>query len=260
MKFAVVDGKRREAQPGLSAECADCGAAMIARCGDVRIWHWAHRGGRTCDPWWEPETEWHRAWKNNFPLDWQERSHVAGNGEKHRADVKTESGIVLEFQHSLLHPDERESREIFYPKLVWVVDAKRRKRDTRQFFESLRGPTAPNVPIYSVSVNESALLRDWGASRVPVYFDFGTGEMSDAPRLDTTALWLLVPRNGDGSAYLLPVPRTEFLRIHLAGEPFEEQCADLVERVKVFFRQRALGQPPVGFQRYMAGNKRRRRF
>jgi hypothetical protein len=35
--------------------------------------------------------------------------------------VKTRTGVVLEFQHSFLHSDERQSREKFYPKMVWVV-------------------------------------------------------------------------------------------------------------------------------------------
>src|SRR6267142_346180 len=109
----------------LQAACPVCGTAMIAKCGDIKVRHWAHLGRRTCDHWWEPETVWHRDWKNHFPLSWQERIHSSENGEKHIADVKTGRGVVLEFQHSFLHSNERESREKFYPKLVWVVDALR---------------------------------------------------------------------------------------------------------------------------------------
>jgi hypothetical protein len=233
---------------------------MTAKCGEVRMPHWAHRGRRDCDTWWEPETEWHRAWKNYFPVDWQERSHTSENSEKHRADVKTESGVVLEFQHSFLDSDERMSREIFYPKMVWVVDGQRRKRDRKQFFALLRSPMLvyANVPMYSAPVvDESALLRDWGTSRAPVYFDFGTGEANDTSGFDTTALWRLSPRTRDGRAYLLPVARTEFVRVHLAGEPFDEACAKLGEQMDDYFRQQAR-QPLVGFERYSA--RRRRRF
>src|SRR5262245_33578258 len=109
MRFAVVEGERREAQPGLAAECQVCGHAMIPKCGEYRVWHWAHKGTRTCDPWWESETEWHRAWKNHFPKDWQEIIRWSEDGEKHIADVMTESGIVLEFQHSYLRREEREA-------------------------------------------------------------------------------------------------------------------------------------------------------
>src|SRR5215475_7083918 len=108
MKFAVVGGERSEAQPGLSAECPVCGGAMIAKCGDHRVHHWAHRAACSCDHWWETETEWHRAWKNHFPEDWQEKVRRSQDGEKHIADVETDRGVVLEFQHSFLRRDERE--------------------------------------------------------------------------------------------------------------------------------------------------------
>ena len=262
MKFALVGGERREAEPGLSAACLGCGAAMIPKCGDVRVAHWAHRRTSDCDHWWESETPWHRDWKNHFPKHCQEIIHLSNSGEKHIADVKTESGVVIEFQYSFLHKDERESREKFYPKLVWVVDAARRKRDRKKFFEALRGPLgiSPIVPIYSVSMNESALLRDWGASRVPVYFDFGADKTEETLHFDTDALWRLNPRARGGSAYLVPVPREQFLRIHIKGEPFEKSCADLVELVDSYFRQQTR-QRLAGFERYSVQRaSARRRF
>lgn len=94
---------------------------MIAKCGGHRVWHWAHRGVRVCDPWWEPETEWHRAWKNEFPVDWQEVVHLAQSGEKYVADVRTQGGMVIEFQHSFLKVEERTARESFYRPMIWVV-------------------------------------------------------------------------------------------------------------------------------------------
>ena len=129
-----------EAQPGLTGKCRDCGHAMVAKCGQHRVWHWAHRKSKDCDPWWEQETEWHRSWKNQFPVAWQEIGHTAQSGERHRADVKTESGLVLEFQYSPLSEAERVSREDFYTRLVWVVHANRRLRDRKKFFASLSGP------------------------------------------------------------------------------------------------------------------------
>jgi hypothetical protein len=141
--------------------CPACGAAVIAKCGNVKGWHWAHRGRRTCDPWWEHETEWHRTWKNHVPKDWQEIVHRAESGEKHIADVKTERGVVLEFQHSFVRPDEREARESFYPKMVWVVNGLRLKRDRAQFFASLgAGIVVKLKPLtFSFPLNKGALLR-----------------------------------------------------------------------------------------------------
>ncbi len=67
-------------------------------------------------------TEWHRKWKNCFPIDCREVSHTAENGEIHRADIKTSTGIVIEIQHSSMTDAERISREVFYKNLVWVLD------------------------------------------------------------------------------------------------------------------------------------------
>jgi hypothetical protein len=210
MKFAVVEGKRGEALPGLSATCPSCGNAMIAKCGQLRVWHWSHRGTRTCDRWWEPETEWHRTWKDRFPVEWQEITQWSEDGERHIADVKTESGVVIEFQHSHLRREERESRENFYQRMVWVVDGLRRKQDRSRFFASLAATRVvnPKPLTFWLSLNEHALLREWSASRVPVYFDFGDGsEPGDAQHFPVPVLWLLVPGS---SAYLRPVRKDSF--------------------------------------------------
>jgi hypothetical protein len=116
-------------------------------------------------------------------------------------------------------------------------------------------------PIYSVAISDSALLRDWSASRVPVYFDFGTGETGDTSGFDTTALWRLNPRTQDGNVYLFRVPRAEFVRVHLVGEPYDEQCAGLIEQVDNYFRQQQAPRTLCAFERYSAQRVRaRRRF
>lgn len=124
MQYALIEGERREAIPGAKGSCPTCGAAMVAKCGPRIIHHWAHRGRRNCDPWWENETEWHREWKNSFPEECREVSHTASDGEIHRADIKTLTGIYIEIQHSSMTDAERESREAFYQNLVWVIDGK----------------------------------------------------------------------------------------------------------------------------------------
>ena len=111
MKYALVNDEKTEAVKGASGYCPNCGTELIAKCGEVNVNHWSHKGNRNCDQWWEPETEWHRSWKDNFPKEWQEVIHTnEENGEKHIADVKTDYGWVLEFQHSHINPDERASR------------------------------------------------------------------------------------------------------------------------------------------------------
>lgn len=86
--------------------------------------------------------------------------------------MKTDQGWVIEFQHSYIKPEERQSRDAFYEKLVWVVDATRRKRDAKQFSEALSTGTrlSAEPTLVKVRSDECALLREWTASRVPVFF------------------------------------------------------------------------------------------
>jgi len=59
-----------------------------------------------------------------FPSVHREVSYTAPDGEIHRADVVTQFGIVIEFQHSQMTDAERLSREYFYKNLVWVLDGR----------------------------------------------------------------------------------------------------------------------------------------
>lgn len=227
MKFALANGQRQEAQPSLSGECPCCGRPMVARCGEVRVRHWAHKGRRLCDPWWENETEWHRAWKDHFPADWQEIVHHAEGGERHVADVKTHEGWVIEFQHSNIRPDERRSREAYYQSLIWVVDGMRRERDVAQFSRAWANGRSldPFSSKRRVTYPEGALLRDWAGSRAHVFFDFGDGQ----------ALWWLFPESDDKRAYLQHISRVQFVRIHRENSAHGPSAFDsLVQNFSAF--------------------------
>lgn len=141
MQLAVVNGDRIEAFPGGKAACPTCGAGMLAKCGPRIMHHWAHLGRRNCDPWWENETEWHREWKNCFPLTCREISHTAEDGEIHRVDIKTPTGIYIEVQHSSMTDAERVSREAFYKNLVWIVDG-RSFQNNFDLYHMLPDPTS----------------------------------------------------------------------------------------------------------------------
>ena len=117
-----MDNQRVEAFPGGRGLCPLCGSEVLAKCGPRVMHHWAHYRLKDCDPWWENETPWHREWKNLFPIECREASHTADDGEIHRADIKTPTGIVIEVQHSSMTDAERQSREDFYGNLVWVID------------------------------------------------------------------------------------------------------------------------------------------
>jgi competence protein CoiA len=280
MKFALVDGQRQEAQPKRSGVCPACGSPMVAKCGDVRVHHWAHLVGSDCDPWWEHETEWHRAWKDRFPKEWQERVHQAESGERHIADVKTDQGWVLEFQHSNIHPDERKAREAFYQKLIWIVDGARRERDTTQFFKAFHDGEQVDEKwkMRRISLaNNSALLRDWAGSPAAVFFDFSTcnePEDENLPLFDIFGsnkpvaehLWWLI-QVFEEKAYMVPFSKEMLIQCHipeatkknldfaklsgylraLVGEiarPHQRRPPSDIERA-LQLRQQLFGNPPM---------------
>ena len=251
MKFANIGGHRHEARRGTTASCPSCGSAVVAKCGDIRRPHWAHKGQRTCDPWWENETEWHRSWKNEFLPDWQEIVHTAENGERHVADVKTGIGTTIEFQHSPLNCEERTARETFYQKMVWVVDGARLKLATRQLLERIRLYVQGHPPfiLYVADPDDCALLRDWNASLVPVYLDLGVSQEDGRPDF-----WRCDPIRRNGRIYLAPVPRETFLKVHHEGLDWEAQFSEgvrqIVEHLERAAKPRQPLLPPLGVWRY----------
>lgn len=144
MEFALVEGERRRPEPGLKGDCQFCGQVMVAKCGEVILWHWAHKGRKQCDPWWENEGEWHRAWKALFPSECHEQVRFDSTGEKHIADVLLPSGLVIELQHSPMPLEEMRSREAFYDRMVWIVDAKPFKNHI-SMFNPLPDPSLPQL-------------------------------------------------------------------------------------------------------------------
>ena len=185
VRYAIVDGKRTEAEPRLRGVCQCCGGQTVAKCGEHVVWHWAHRQREDCDPWWESETEWHRSWKDRFPPDWQEVVHCDPvTGEQHIADVKTPHGLVIEIQNSPIRPEEMRSREEFYRSMIWIVNGDRRGADGHRktldsaYFNMGRSIHPVRYKPLSFPVEwhgQSKLLHNWSKASTEVYFDFGDG-------------------------------------------------------------------------------------
>ncbi|WP_196140728.1 competence protein CoiA [Aliikangiella sp. G2MR2-5] len=172
MRFALLEGDRVEASPKLRATCPGCGAEVIAKCGKHVSWHWSHLSRELCDPWWETESEWHRNWKNRFPITWQEvRCQNTRTGEWHIADVKTPSGLVIEFQRSSIHPDEIQLREDFHRSLIWIVDGCKNDFDRFNFSNMLSRPNEDGIAHFNW-FGRSTLFKRWHTTK-PVFIDFG---------------------------------------------------------------------------------------
>jgi len=267
MRFATVDGEKREAEKGLSGICIGCDQPVIPKCGRIKVKHWAHKSSCECDHWWENETEWHREWKNHFAANCQEVRLQAEDGEWHFADVKTAQGWVLEFQNSPISNEERNIRNAFYRTIVWVVNGNRLKRDRERFFKAIeRGPRiCDNPQVIKIFSSESSLIEKWSDCQVPVFFDFG----------EDSFLWCLYPTNSNQWRFVAPVQREDFIACH-QGEKGQLQrflgflqifknvilsyAAQVQMQQQINLQRSILAMPSRGFQRHLDRQRSRRRF
>ena len=210
-RYALVNGVRtdiNDAQSGDLGECEVCHGQLRARKGDVRVPHWAHVSREVCDAWHEIKGEWHVKWQDQFPADWRE-CLVVKEQERHIADIKTEHGLVIEFQHSPMNREEQEKREKFYGNMVWVVDGTRLKNDRTRFIRNANGeikellhPLTRKPTVFWIVFDIKRVFpRSWLNCSVPVLFDFG---------LDS--LFCLLPeRLRQGYALAIEVARGQLL-------------------------------------------------
>lgn len=148
MQYALVGGVKSEPQKGLSGICSGCGKKVIAKCGNLKVHHWAHTSVDKCDSWWENETEWHRDWKSHFRSETREVTfYDSVLNEHHRADVHT-NGITIELQNSPITVEELKSRNEFYDKIVWVVNGKKFKGFS--VFENIPNPESKELVDYNL--------------------------------------------------------------------------------------------------------------
>lgn len=235
MLTADVNGSRSRPLPGIVGKCPFCQSEMIARCGEVRVHHWAHKSKSECDSWWEPETDWHLNWKNEFPLRWQEQILVDQvTKERHIADVLTLAGLTVEVQHSHLEPEERRSREVFYKNMLWIVDGSRLEGNRKK----IQGWNENSVQIIHGEHRTSLFLteraeeifpRDWLQSPSPVCFDYA-GPNSDV-NADQLPLFLLYPGIVHGKRLVEPISRDGLLRSILSEKLDTSAVHEIVQKV-----------------------------
>lgn len=155
MEWALVNELRTKAEKsGTVGICPGCAGEVRAKCGEIVSWHWAHINA-DCDPWSEPETEWHRKWKGYFPPDWQEVTKPP-----HRADVAGPDG-VLEIQRSGISPAEIREREQFYGRMAWLLNG-------HDFWENLEWIKVANN-YYEFRWKHAK--KTWLTSSKPIFID-----------------------------------------------------------------------------------------
>ena len=219
MRFALIDQQVIEAAPGLKAVCPGCLQPVIAKCGTQKIHHWAHASNKNCDNWWEPETAWHRAWKNNYPDSWQEKvHHDEQTGKKHIADIRTTDNLVIEFQHSPLEPAEQDAREQFYKNMIWVVDGGRLKTNFPRFLKGRKDFAPIKEGQYRVDIYPETFPSGWHSRAVPVIFDFSSDSTTHDPLGLTQPLYCLFPHHIGRYGLLAEFSRQTFINTTSNGE------------------------------------------
>lgn len=156
------DINRNKPTPKAQSQCPCCKSKVVAKCGKVMVWHWAHESLEECDASWEPTTQWH--------LDWQSKVHEDLTEiimDNHIADIRLTNGKVVEVQHSNIPVEVVKDRESFYGNMTWIFDG-------RKFFKRLNikekefdGETSHG---FKFKQPRHYILE---ARKYPFYIDFG---------------------------------------------------------------------------------------
>jgi len=150
----------QNSDPDVPSLCPDCKDPLIARRGDVMVWHWAHKAGSSCGCG-AGETKWHLAWKHGYNdfQQWSVEVPITIDGKMYRADaMNTETGKIREFVHSLSasyiqkHLDLKQAGY----DVLWILDGdkftsvkKKRvgKPDQSRMYQKFMKPTARDLCI-----------------------------------------------------------------------------------------------------------------
>lgn len=216
MLYALLDNIKTEAFPKSKAKCPLCRKEVYSRCGDVNEWHWAHLNEKSCDNWFEPETEWHKNWKKLFGKELTEVI-IIKNGKKHIADIQTKDKIVIELQNSSISKSIITKREKFYgERMIWIINGESFKsnfdiispNNSKLFFGVSQGHVHKKLGILIKKGYDFFIWkwskRSWDVLERPVFIDFG----------DENLFWV---KDGMGTnyGYGKNVSKVDFLKKYL---------------------------------------------
>ena len=158
----LYDSLRQRATPKATSTCPCCRTALIAKCGSVKIHHWAHESLIDCDEWYEGISDWHLSYQGYVKEDCREV--VVGD---HRADIKLSSGKVIELQHSPITPEVVAERELHYGHMIWIFDAEKWKKNF------MMKSSSPDRMYFRWKRAHKGVL----ACEKPIFFDLGNDEI-----------------------------------------------------------------------------------
>lgn len=273
MRFALVSNQRQEATPKTKGICPACDKLVIAKCGERKQWHWAHKIVLGCkNDRWENEGQWHRNWKNQFPKEWQERPRNFNN-EKHIADIETPQGLVIEIQHSNIELEEKESREKAYNKMIWLVDGTSSIGAFALFKKNINIENKNLV--YEIEKEQRIYVihpRESFNSSKPIVFDFlGEREEKNATDIEKY-LYFVLPTNkkskiqNDFLEFIFRMPRKDFVPM-IMNDKWEDlyfrvlcHIDAYIEREKIIKQKTVNNNEKPYVYEEENSNKRRKRY
>lgn len=133
IRYAIdEEGKRVFVDNAYSKEklfCPICNKTVFPRKGVIRIHHYAHTRGHSCNDSWkyEDKTQWHIDWQAMFTEESRECTVSDSKNHRHLADVFWEnSNTVIEFQHGPITNKCFDKRNKYFTslgnKVIWVFD------------------------------------------------------------------------------------------------------------------------------------------
>jgi len=174
MLIAITDDNIDvRATPHQTAHCKYCNGEVISKCGDINVWHWAHKVKCIYES--EPETEWHIKWKsiaenNGLEIEYKIKDHITDA-------IDHKNRICYEFQHSPITKFEIMRRALTYKSLgytpCWIFDY-RVKIDSEQLI--LTYIKSNNIVKFQQKWNKKTItdvFRDTSTVYGKKYFDVG---------------------------------------------------------------------------------------
>ena len=126
MLYAILDGVKSPAIPDANGICPICKKEVFSRCGQVYVWHWAHRAHKGCisDSFVRPDSFFYVMWKKFFGAEKSEIL-IHKKGEVHIADIVSKDDLVIMLYDSRISKKIISNIEDFFgERMFWVIDAK----------------------------------------------------------------------------------------------------------------------------------------
>ena len=200
MLFALLNNKRVQPSRNINgAVCPLCRTEMTAKCGEIRVHHWAHKNKINCDHWLEDDSPWRWSWMGRFPDDWCEHV-ITHEGEKHLADIQTPKNTIILLHQSRLTPEIVREREKFYQTPVWILNAGRFKNHTKRLLSHFEKKHFRQFGIeknvYFLSCfYEDTLPQAWLKAQFPIFLDFSESKGFESHQYQEMlkSIWCLMP-------------------------------------------------------------------